>query len=181
MSTEQAPKVGDFMTGIACTADEGLSLADAQERMHINNIRHLAIVRDDLLTGIVSNRDITLAQSLPNVDANEVSVATAMTADPYTCTSDSPLVDVAKAMEAHRYGAVIVVDGENRAVGMFTTTDALRALRQVVTGEKAEPVTQPTHVTKQPKERPRVVLGAHVGDRVGRAGVGPNPNQGTIR
>jgi acetoin utilization protein AcuB len=45
----------------------------------------------------------------------------------YCVSPDAPLVEVAREMAEHKYGSAVVVEGP-KVVGVFTTTDALRAL-----------------------------------------------------
>ena len=163
---QELPTVGAFMTFTPCTADEGLSLVDAQDRMNANNIRHLLVTRNDHLVGVLSSRDITFALSLPGVKPEKLTVFHAMTTAPFTCGPNAVLAEVCKEMEQHRYGCAVIVD-DGLVIGIFTTTDALRAVRALATGEKVEPMIKPTHIVDQPKVRPHVEHTVHLGDRIG--------------
>jgi acetoin utilization protein AcuB len=168
------------MTEEPCTVDAGLSLADALDRMNANNIRHLLVTRGDRLAGIISQRDLALAGALPGIDTAHTDVASAMSDHVYVCDVDAPLDAVAFDMESHRYGCAIVLR-EGRAVGVFTTTDALRALRQLVSGKEAEPASSPTHKTVIPEgERQRVEHHVRVGTELYRAHVSPSSSQGVF-
>lgn len=166
------------MTYTPCTADEGLSIRDAQDRMHANNIRHLLVTRNDHLVGIVSSRDVNFALSLPGVDPQKLTVFQAMTAAPFTCGPNALLSAVCQEMEAHRYGCAVIVD-DGLVTGIFTTTDALRAVRALATGQKVEPMVKPTHIVDQPKVRPHIEHTVRLGDRLGNK-VAPSPKQGLI-
>ena len=171
---QELPTVGAFMTLTPCTADEGLSLVDAQDRMNANNIRHLLVTRNDHLVGVLSSRDITFALSLPGVKPEKLTVFHAMTTAPFTCGPRAALAEVCKEMEAHRYGCAVIVD-DGLVIGIFTTTDALRAVRALATGEKVEPMIKPTHIVDQPKVRPHVEHPVRLGNMVG-----PGPHPGMI-
>ncbi len=177
-ANENPPVVGDFMTFTPCTADEGLSIFDAQDRMNANNIRHLLVTRNDHLVGVLSSRDVDFAMSLPGVDPKRLTVFQAMTTAPFTCGPKASLAAVCKEMEAHRYGCAVIVD-EGLVTGIFTTTDALRAVRALATGEAVEPMVKPTHIVDQPKVRPHVDHTVRLGDRLGNK-VGPSAKQGLI-
>lgn len=166
------------MTYTPCTADEGLSILDAQDRMNANNIRHLLVTRNDHLVGVVSSRDVTFALSLPGVKPEKLTVFQAMTAAPFTCGPKAMLSEVCKEMEAHRYGCAVIVD-DGLVTGIFTTTDALRAVRALATGEKVEPMIKPTHIVDQPKVRPHIEHSVRLGDRLGNK-VMPSSKQGLI-
>ena len=140
------PTVGQYMTPAPATADEGLLLADAAERMAIDNIRHLVVLdRFEHVVGVLSSGDIALALSLPGAERARLRVRDAMSDNPYVCGAAVPIGDVALAMEAHRWGCAIVLDGDE-VIGVFTTTDALRALRELSTGLAAAPAIHPTHL-----------------------------------
>jgi acetoin utilization protein AcuB len=157
------PKVSEFMTGVPATVDEDLSLQDAAERMFLSNIRHLPIMRAGRLIGVLSSRDVAVLTSLPGVDARTTRVSYATDGHLYECGPDAPVDEVAREMEAHRYGAAVVTEQGN-PVGIFTTTDALRALRQLVAGHEVERQVSATHVVDVPAERERVEHHVRMGD-----------------
>jgi acetoin utilization protein AcuB len=135
------PTVAEFMTPDPIGADAGLALVDANERMYLHGIRHLVVHNGSEVSGVLSTRDVAIALSLA-ADPDKLTLRDAMAADPYTCTPETPLVDVVLEMEKHRFGSAIVVRGDE-LVGIFTTTDALRAVRALVTGKPAQPAAAP--------------------------------------
>jgi acetoin utilization protein AcuB len=123
------------------------------DRMYSDNIRHLPVVDDaDHLVGMLSTRDIAVAASVRGMDPTKITVANAMTAAPFTCPATTTLADVSFAMERDRLGSVIVTEG-GKPVGMFTTTDAMRALRAMLAGGPVEPATHSTHIVDHSGER----------------------------
>lgn len=135
------------MTSEPATADIGITLADAQDRMARNNIRHLVAVEDGRIAGVVSSRDIAIALGVKGTSRRDLIVADAMSDFPYVCRATTPLAEVAEKMEQHRWGCVIVVDDDQDvAVGIFTTTDALRAVRSLVSGTPVERMVTPNHL-----------------------------------
>jgi acetoin utilization protein AcuB len=163
MTAKENWTVEHFMTLQPCTVDYGLSLQDAKERMEANNIRHLVATRGNWLVGVLSSRDIAVAINLPGVKASKVTVGEAMSQHVYTCQTSEPLEEVATKMEEERYGCAVVLRGE-AVVGIFTTTDALRALRAVIAGKPVEPRTVPTHLVDVTKERQRTEHHVRLGD-----------------
>ncbi len=61
------------------------------------------------------------------VDLTEDRVDDAMSVDAYAVPPDAPLAEVSTHMAANRYGCAVVIE-RGRVIGIFTTTDALRAL-----------------------------------------------------
>ncbi len=155
-------KIAEVMTRQPCTVAPDLSLADAQERMYVNNIRHLVVTESGFVRGVISTRDISFVSTLTTVEPAKIQVSAAMTSQPYTCTPETTVLEVARQMEQHRYGCAVIV--ENGApVGMFTTTDALRVLRCSLTGEAVTPEVKPTHIVEQPAEREKIEHHTRVG------------------
>jgi len=139
-----AHTVGEFMTRGLCVADTGLPIDDAMERMMLNRIRHLVVLENKKLVGVVSSRDLGFATGFPGIDTKVAELGSAITGPAQVCEQDAPVGEVARVMEEHRFGCVVVVD-DGEPVGIFTTTDALRALRQLATGEVADRPNPPTH------------------------------------
>jgi acetoin utilization protein AcuB len=178
-SKSQIHCVGEFMTPNPCTTDASLTIADALDRMFANRIRHLLVVVDNLLVGVVSNRDLALASSIRSVDPSRTPISAAMTSQIYACEQEAPLHEVAWHMESGRYGCAVVLDKDS-VVGVFTTIDALRALRELATGQAAEPARLPSHLPVVDDE-PRVGLQIRVGTELWRSHAAPTAHQGTIR
>lgn len=119
--------VRQFMTTHPHSIGVDQTLATAHEIMRKHDIRHLPVLSGGKIVGIVSLRDLHLIETLSDVNPAEVTVEEAMTPDPYTVPADKPLMELAREMAEHKYGAAVVVD-RNKIIGLFTTIDALRAL-----------------------------------------------------
>lgn len=124
--------IRQFMTPAPETIAADLTLAQARGRMFQINARHLPVVQDGELVGILSDRDIALVEAIEG-DLERLLVRQAMSPVPFTCGPGAHLHAVAAEMAAHKYGSAIVVDREHpgHVVGVFTTTDALRALAEI--------------------------------------------------
>ena len=167
--------VRDLMTANPATVDEGLSVADAQDRMFHDKIRHLLVTRGNKeITGVVSQRDLAVAGAV----ASDGRVVDAMTKNPYTVAPDASLLDVVTAMEKGRFGCAVVVEND-KPTGMFTTTDALRAVRSLLTGAVQEPFRPAEHEQVEAGTREKIAHHTTAGGAAGRGGR-PSPNQGKI-
>lgn len=128
--------IAEFMTPSPHSIERDQPLAAAHRVMREHRIRHLPVLDGGKLVGIVSDRGLHLAETLPDVDSERVPVEDAMTPSPYTIAPSTPVATVARQMADHKLGSAVVVEG-SEIVGVFTATDALRALAQYAEGEVA--------------------------------------------
>jgi acetoin utilization protein AcuB len=128
------PTVAEYMTRGPYAIEPRASLSKAVRTMRINGVRHLPVVDEGELVGIVSERDVDLTRAVAQADPADLTVEEAMTPNPYVVPPEAPLNDVARAMAKRKIGSAVVVQHE-RLVGVFTTTDALHALVVALEGE----------------------------------------------
>jgi acetoin utilization protein AcuB len=124
--------VEEFTTPDPITATEETTIDDLRQLMHKHGIRHLPILRDNVVVGIVSDRDVRLVSGLSAVEKSQVYAADIMAADPLTVSASTPLDEVAYAMSEHKVGSAIVNEEDGKFLGIFTATDALNALIEIV-------------------------------------------------
>lgn len=125
-----APRVEQFMTRLPHTIGAGASLTEAHALMRRYQIRHLPVIRQGSLVGVVSMHDLHLLETLGNVNQDEVPVEDAMTENPYVVTPDTHLEEAVGVLAHRKIGSAIVARGEE-VVGVFTTIDALHALMHI--------------------------------------------------
>lgn len=145
------PEVRDVMTAGVEVIAANDTLAAAQRLMQEYEIRHLPVLRERELVGILSDRDIHRAQALACAPLEAIPVEHAMTPDPYSVRPTDPLNAVARTMADRKVGSAVVVE-HNAILGVFTTTDALETLVDVLEGREVEHVYESTF-TAPPKGR----------------------------
>lgn len=123
--------VGEFTTPNPITATEQMSMDELRSLMDAHGVRHLPVVREGTVTGIVSDRDVRVVAGLALEQQRQVRAADIMVADPVTVRASMPLDDVAFIMSDRRIGSVIVNGVEGTLLGIFTVTDALNALIEI--------------------------------------------------
>lgn len=115
-------------------SDERLDFVE--DVMALGRVRHLPVVDDGKLMGVVTQRDL-LAASLSRVlafDAKErrtflrsIDVGEVMAARPITVAPGASLAEAAALLLRHKIGCLPVVGPGGEAVGLVTETDLLRA------------------------------------------------------
>jgi len=126
--------VRDIMTHYTETASPEETVLQARDRFREGNFRHLPVVEDDLLLGVVSDRDVLRAAG-PSLGLNEFEpdvgtnidrpLREIMTRDVVTADPLMSVEEAADTMLHHDVSALPVLD-EGRLVGIVTTADLLR-------------------------------------------------------
>jgi acetoin utilization protein AcuB len=124
----QYPVVRQYMTPGPHTIARNRSLAAARHVMLDEGVRHLPVLEGGRIVGLLSERDLLLVESVPGLNPTVARVEDAMVEDVFTVPPDAPVAEVVETMIARKLGSAVVADGD-RVVGVFTTIDALRALR----------------------------------------------------
>jgi CBS domain-containing protein len=112
---------------------ESLSIADRV--MNLGRIRHMPVVSEGRLVGLISQRDLlhnALTDALgESREGNmkvldSIKVSDCMFKNLKTCAPDSSLADAAALMLKHKFGCLPVVEGD-KLVGILTESDFVAA------------------------------------------------------
>jgi acetoin utilization protein AcuB len=124
------PAVSRFMTREPYRISSTSSVEEARSMMANHGIRHLPVMEGDKLLGVISESSVRVVQAVPGIDLNMVEVARIL--DSPTCVwGETSLDEVAEAMASSKADCVVVLGGHG-VQGVFTSSDALRALRDVL-------------------------------------------------
>jgi CBS domain-containing membrane protein len=125
----------DLMSTELVTLTEEETLADAQRCMARGRIRHLPVVRQRRLVGIITHRDLLAASFsiFAEVDRGEqrrifstVRVVELMHRDVVTVQPDLAVAEAARILLDNKYGCLPVVDDGGALIGIVTEADFLR-------------------------------------------------------
>jgi acetoin utilization protein AcuB len=126
-------RVSEFMTASPISIDADAAIREAGTLMSVNGFRHLPVVRDGEMIGIVSQRDLHLAQRLGGANLDSTRVGDIAKLELYTVSPEERIDDVARVLVEKKIGSALVLQG-GKLVGIFTTTDALYALSAILGG-----------------------------------------------
>ncbi len=128
----------ELMTADVVTVHSETSLAAALGIMQENNIRHLPVVEDERLVGMLSDRDLRglglgLVVDMESLERLEsklgATVGSVMSSNLLTITEVTDVGEIIDLFVDEQVGAVPVVEGQN-LVGIVSYVDVLRALRE---------------------------------------------------
>jgi len=134
----------DVMTKEVVSVSPTTVLLDAALLLRASALRHLPVVEDGRLVGILTERDvqrcapsrlIPITEESYNAVFADTNVGRVMTREPKTVSSQTPLLEAIRLMQQAKYGCLPVVDG-GALVGILTRGDLIDALQRVLT-EKA--------------------------------------------
>ena len=134
----------DVMTKEVVSVSPSTVLLDAALLLRASALRHLPVVHEGRLVGILTERDvqrcapsrlIPITEDSYNAVFADTNVGRVMTREPKTVSSQTPLLDAIRLMQQAKYGCLPVVD-DGALVGILTRGDLIDALQRVLT-EKA--------------------------------------------
>lgn len=109
----------------------GTCLDQVQQLMRRERVRHVPVVEEGRLVGLVSEREILEALlASPHYDPASVPVQQVMRRDPWTAQETTTLQEAARRMLRYRIGCLPIVAPGDRGpilVGMLSEADLLRA------------------------------------------------------
>jgi acetoin utilization protein AcuB len=134
--------IATFMTTPARTVSPDTLLSEARELMTTGKFRHLPVVDEERrLVGIITDRDLRSAMPTGMLTEAEkgaylqrfaaTTVRTIMTEAVANLTAEATLDDALLLFDRTRVGALPVVDGEHKVIGIISVRDLLTAYRQL--------------------------------------------------
>jgi acetoin utilization protein AcuB len=127
------PQVIAFMTPFPHSIDVDAPLEDAHKLMREHRFRHLPVMSGGEIVGVLTDRDIklVLGPDFGSPDERELRVRDAYVERPCVVPASTPVAKVARVMAQNRIGSAIVTK-HGKLVGIFTVTDACRALGEII-------------------------------------------------
>jgi acetoin utilization protein AcuB len=174
------------MTADVVTASPSTTIAEALALTRKHRIRHLPIVADDRLVGLVTDRDLRLAMppiwteqhgdelrdALRNKTVGEVMVKSIVTTAP-----EAPIEQAARLLYEHKIGCLPVMSDGN-LVGILTETDVLRSFVELFGGGQPSSRLE-IRLTNRPGELARVVRTIGIDYKINITGMVVPPLAGT--
>jgi acetoin utilization protein AcuB len=126
--------VEQYMTRSPKTIGADQLAATALHVMRAFEVRHLPVLKDGKLVGVLSDRELPLLASA----AAMTTVSALMNPGPYSASPHTSLAVVARDMAEHKIESV-VVEQAGHVVGILTVVDVARALAETLREDETSP------------------------------------------
>jgi acetoin utilization protein AcuB len=132
--------VGERMNHPVITIRPDMSVVDALNLMKRERIRRTPVVKDGILVGIVSDKDLLNASPSPatslsiyelNYLITKIQVKDVMTKDVLTVTENTPIEEAARIMADNKIGGLPVMR-DGKVVGIITETDLFKIFLELM-------------------------------------------------
>lgn len=120
-------KVSELPPGQLLMVDPQAKLSDVARQMRVKDADSVAVMADDVLVGIITERDLVRAIA-DGVDPKLATAGVIMTPDPATVTADEDVNVVALKMMRLGIRHLPVVDGHGRPTGLLSARDMVTVL-----------------------------------------------------
>jgi acetoin utilization protein AcuB len=134
--------VRDVMSQPVVTVEPTTLLLDAALAIRSSSIRHLPVMEEGRLVGLISDRDIQRCAPSRLIPISEdeyndvfacTNVGRIMTRDPISVAPDTAVLSAIGLMQQSRFGCLPVVDGY-ALVGILTRSDLVDTLQRLLSG-----------------------------------------------
>lgn len=122
--------VEEFTSPLPVTINLNVDINEAHQIMKEHGVRHLPVTENDKVVGIISERDLLANVGKPW--SENLKVKAIMSTSILSVYVNDDLGEVAYRLSKEKKGSAIVLDNESNLYGIFTTTDALNALVEIL-------------------------------------------------
>jgi acetoin utilization protein AcuB len=123
--------VEQIMSSPVTTIESRARMAEAWALLQKERFRHLPVVEDGALVGIVSDRDVQVERARGWCKRTSPEIESIMRPGVVTARPEMPVEEASRLMLEHKVGALPVLDGE-RLVGIVSQSDLFRMVLRVL-------------------------------------------------
>lgn len=129
--------VRDWMSPDPVSVSPDTTVAEARELLEAQGFRHLLVISQDRLVGIISDRDVAISgealrAAVRNHDVaslldDERPVESVMSGTPHVIGPEAEIGEAARLLVSRHINALPVVDIDGSVIGIITSVDCLLA------------------------------------------------------
>ncbi len=140
-------QVGYWMTKDPITVDASATIIEVIHMLKEHNVRRFPVMKGGRLVGLITERMIkeftpSRATALDTWEVHyllsRTPVTEAMNPTPLSIRPETDLTEAASLINTKKLNGILVTGAANELIGLFTTTDALRAVIELAKLYKAE-------------------------------------------
>lgn len=130
-------RVRDWMSPDPVTVTPSTSIREARRLLRYYGVRHLPVVENDRVVGMISDRDVRIddasldviaaVEDVEDVAGRNREVRLVMSTPVHVIGPDEAVEAASRSMLSWRVSGLPVVTGESELLGVITTTDCLLA------------------------------------------------------
>lgn len=136
--------VADIMTSYVVTCDPEETLAEAAQKMESRDIGCCPVVEQDILVGVLTDRDIAVRSVAKGLDPNSRQVRDIMTLDIVTAEPSMSCEDACRLMSENQLRRLPVVEND-RLIGIVSLADlAIDLEEEEMVAETLEKISTPS-------------------------------------
>ena len=137
-----AKSIRDVMTPNPKSVQPSTTVAEAARLMRDEDVGSLPVVQDGKLTGIVTDRDITIRAVAEGKDPSNTKVGEVASSDLVTLDPQQDLDEALRLMARHQVRRLPVVEEDGRLVGVVAQADVAAETSDEQTGEVVEEISK---------------------------------------
>lgn len=123
-------RVEEWMTRNVVCITQDKTIQDCVDLMKKHSIRHLPVVQDGRLIGLVTEGDLRQVFLASLIE--ELTITDVMIRDPITVSPDTEIEDAARVIYYNKIGGLPVVDEDDKVLGIITVADILAAFIEIM-------------------------------------------------
>lgn len=116
-----------IMSSPVQTLTSAASVEEAKELLQFNGFRHIPILSENKLVGMLSDRDLLRINSIPQ-ERQVQTIGEVMTSEVLTATRRTRVQEIAEVLFHHKISALPILNEEHELVGILTVSDILKSL-----------------------------------------------------
>ena len=143
-------QVKQIMTRGVEMIDGDATIMEAAMKMSSLDVGALPVTKKDKIIGVLTDRDITIRAVAKGWDPQQIQVSKIMTSEVCCCSENETLDEAAHMMEEKQLHRLIVLDAQNKPVGILALADlAVKNTDEHLTWEVLEQISEPAHPRRQ--------------------------------
>jgi len=136
-------KVREVMTQGVKTVRPNCTVQDAARLMKDMDVGPLPVCDGNRISGMVTDRDITIRSTAEGKNPGQQRVDEVMTSDVIFCRADDDVSEAARLMHAHQVRRLLVLSDDNRLAGIVSLGDVATQSDEATAGHALEGISEP--------------------------------------